>query len=151
MPSVSVRHGPRVCAPTQLACCTEPITAAQRQCMLVLLYAGGIAQLLAGMWEARRGKIFGATAFSSYGAFWISYGLFGILSTVSPCCAVVKWSGTSACCHHDYKVACGPENHTPLGCEACPFLMQSAVINGGAATPIPSGLQMVRCCTELTK
>lgn len=45
--------------------------------------AGGLAQLLAGMWEARRGKIFGATAFSSYGAFWISFGLFGILSTVS--------------------------------------------------------------------
>jgi succinate-acetate transporter protein len=35
------------------------------------------------MWEARRGKIFGATAFSSYGAFWISFGLFGILSSVS--------------------------------------------------------------------
>ena len=41
---------------------------------------GGLAQLLAGMWEARRGKMFGATAFSSYGAFWISLGLFGILS-----------------------------------------------------------------------
>lgn len=39
---------------------------------------GGLAQLLAGMWEARRGKMFGATAFSSYGAFWISLGLFGI-------------------------------------------------------------------------
>lgn len=42
---------------------------------------GGIAQLLAGMWEARRGKMFGAVVFSSYGAFWISYGLFGILAT----------------------------------------------------------------------
>ena len=41
---------------------------------------GGLAQLLAGMWEARRGKMFGATAFSSYGAFWISLGLFGIFS-----------------------------------------------------------------------
>lgn len=39
---------------------------------------GGLAQLLAGMWEARRGKMFGAVAFSSYGAFWISLGLFGI-------------------------------------------------------------------------
>lgn len=57
--------------------------AAQREITLVRLDAGGIAQLLAGMWEARRGKIFGATAFSSYGAFWISFGLFGILSTVS--------------------------------------------------------------------
>jgi uncharacterized protein len=34
---------------------------------------GGIAQLLAGMWEFRKGNTFGATAFSSYGAFWISF------------------------------------------------------------------------------
>jgi len=33
---------------------------------------GGIAQLLAGMWEFRTGNTFGAVAFSSYGAFWIS-------------------------------------------------------------------------------
>ena len=35
---------------------------------------GGIVQLLAGMWEFRRGNVFASTAFSSYGAFWI--GLF---------------------------------------------------------------------------
>jgi succinate-acetate transporter protein len=35
---------------------------------------GGIAQLLAGMWEFINKNTFGATAFSSYGAFWI--GLF---------------------------------------------------------------------------
>ena len=34
---------------------------------------GGLAQLLAGMWEYRRGNTFGATAFSSFGAFWLSY------------------------------------------------------------------------------
>ncbi len=39
---------------------------------LALAYGGG-AQLLAGMWEFRKGNAFGATAFSSYGAFWISY------------------------------------------------------------------------------
>jgi succinate-acetate transporter protein len=39
---------------------------------LALAY-GGIAQLLAGMWEFRTGNTFGATAFSSYGAFWISF------------------------------------------------------------------------------
>ena len=38
-----------------------------------LAYGGG-AQLLAGMWEFRNKNVFGATAFSSYGAFWI--GLF---------------------------------------------------------------------------
>jgi succinate-acetate transporter protein len=35
---------------------------------------GGLCQLLAGMWEFRRGNVFAATAFSSYGGFWI--GLF---------------------------------------------------------------------------
>ena len=39
---------------------------------LALAY-GGIAQLLAGMWEFRTGNLFGALAFSSYGAFWISF------------------------------------------------------------------------------
>src|SRR5919205_1384552 len=39
---------------------------------LALAY-GGIAQFAAGMWEFRTGNTFGATAFTSYGAFWISY------------------------------------------------------------------------------
>jgi hypothetical protein len=39
---------------------------------LALAY-GGIAQLLAGMWEYRNNNTFGATAFSSFGAFWISF------------------------------------------------------------------------------
>jgi len=34
---------------------------------------GGLVQLLAGMWEFACGNTFGATAFSGYGAFWISY------------------------------------------------------------------------------
>src|SRR5689334_14022587 len=42
---------------------------------LALAY-GGLAQLLAGMWEFRRGNTFGATAFGSFGAFWISYWAF---------------------------------------------------------------------------
>ncbi|EIM91762.1 uncharacterized protein STEHIDRAFT_46422 [Stereum hirsutum FP-91666 SS1] len=37
------------------------------------LFCGGLAQLLAGMWEFAVGNTFGATAFSSYGAFWLSY------------------------------------------------------------------------------
>jgi succinate-acetate transporter protein len=39
---------------------------------LALVYGGGV-QLLAGMWEFARKNTFGALAFSSYGAFWISY------------------------------------------------------------------------------
>jgi uncharacterized protein len=42
---------------------------------LALAY-GGLAQLLAGMWEFRTGNTFGATAFVSYGAFWLSFWAF---------------------------------------------------------------------------
>src|SRR3954462_9608632 len=34
---------------------------------------GGLAQLLAGMWEFRTGNTFGAVAFTSFGAFWLSF------------------------------------------------------------------------------
>jgi uncharacterized protein len=43
---------------------------------------GGLAQLLAGMWEFRNRNVFGATAFSTYGAFWI--GLFLWVQFVAP-------------------------------------------------------------------
>jgi uncharacterized protein len=39
---------------------------------LALAY-GGIGQFAAGIWEFAKGNTFGATAFCSYGAFWISY------------------------------------------------------------------------------
>src|SRR5215470_6220068 len=38
------------------------------------LFYGGLTQFCAGMWEFRTGNVFGATAFSSYGGFWISLG-----------------------------------------------------------------------------
>ena len=37
------------------------------------LFYGGLAQLLAGMWEFVKGNTFGALAFTSFGAFWMSY------------------------------------------------------------------------------
>lgn len=39
---------------------------------LALAY-GGIAQFAAGLWEFAKGNTFGATAFCSFGAFWVSY------------------------------------------------------------------------------
>jgi succinate-acetate transporter protein len=39
---------------------------------LALAY-GGVAQLIAGIWEFRTGNTFGAVAFCSYGAFWLSF------------------------------------------------------------------------------
>jgi uncharacterized protein len=44
------------------------------------IFYGGLAQLLAGMWEFRNRNVFGATAFSTYGAFWMGLGLFIILA-----------------------------------------------------------------------
>src|SRR5947209_4790327 len=58
---------------------------------LALAY-GGIAQLLAGMWEFRTGNTFGAVAFASYGAFWIS---FFFLVRLTPA-ALVTPHGVSA-------------------------------------------------------
>jgi succinate-acetate transporter protein len=56
---------------------------------LALAY-GGIAQLIAGIWEFRTGNTFGAVAFCSFGAFWISFyilvkvGLPGLLAVKAP-------------------------------------------------------------------
>jgi hypothetical protein len=40
---------------------------------------GGLIQLLAGMWEFRNRNVFGATAFSTYGGFWLGLGLWVLL------------------------------------------------------------------------
>jgi len=40
---------------------------------------GGLCQLLAGMWEFRNRNVFGATAFSTYGGFWIGLALWALL------------------------------------------------------------------------
>src|SRR5256712_8825453 len=39
------------------------------------LFYGGAVQVLAGMWEFRSGNTLGATAFSSYGGFWLAVGI----------------------------------------------------------------------------
>jgi len=44
--------------------------------MPVAMLYGGLAQFMAGMWDVRRGDIFGATCFTSFGAFWMGLALF---------------------------------------------------------------------------
>lgn len=44
---------------------------------LALAY-GGLAQFGAGMWEFKRNNTFGATAFTSYGAFWMAFAILVI-------------------------------------------------------------------------
>ena len=42
-------------------------------------FYGGLAQVIAGVIEGRRGEIFGFTAFTSYGLFWIALSLAVVL------------------------------------------------------------------------
>ena len=42
----------------------------------IALFYGGIAQLLAGMWEFKKNNTFGALAFTSYGAFWMAFAAY---------------------------------------------------------------------------
>jgi uncharacterized protein len=64
---------------------------------LALAY-GGIVQLLAGMWEFRTGNTFGALAFCSFGAFWISFWALnvfyakGITGNVGHAVGVYLWA-----------------------------------------------------------
>ena len=53
------------------------------------LLFGGLVQLLAGMWEFRNDNTFGAVAFTSYGAFWISYFFYAeyVAGTLPPAAA----------------------------------------------------------------
>jgi len=47
--------------------------------MPVAMFYGGLAQFMAGMWDVKRGDTFGATCFSSFGAFWMGLATFFFL------------------------------------------------------------------------
>jgi succinate-acetate transporter protein len=44
------------------------------------MFYGGLAQFCAAMWEFKKDNTFGATAFASYGAFWMALALWHILA-----------------------------------------------------------------------
>lgn len=52
-------------------------------------FYGGLAQLLAGMQEYKKNNVFGATAFSTYGAFWLSLATLTVFESTG----VIDWSG----------------------------------------------------------
>lgn len=52
-------------------------------------FYGGLAQLLAGMQEFKKNNVFGATAFSTYGAFWLSLATLVVFEALS----VINWGG----------------------------------------------------------
>jgi uncharacterized protein len=60
------------------------------------LFYGGLAQLTAGMWEFRNGNVFGATAFSTYGGFWLALGIFVTFIVLSK-----NWAGAVTANPHD--------------------------------------------------
>ncbi|QRV76941.1 glyoxylate pathway regulator [Ceratobasidium sp. AG-Ba] len=61
---------------------------------------GGLTQLLAGMWEFAEGNSLGATGFSCYGGFWISY-------------ALINWPGTGVA--ESYVGDAAKQAHDALG------------------------------------
>jgi succinate-acetate transporter protein len=64
--------------------------------MPVAMLYGGLAQFMAGMWDVRRGDIFGATCFTSFGAFWMGLALFFFMKFAGvPVIADVSASGVA--------------------------------------------------------
>ena len=60
------------------------------------LFYGGTVQILAGMWEFRNRNVFGATAFSTYGGFWLALGIFVTFVVLSK-----NWAGAVTKNPHD--------------------------------------------------
>lgn len=52
---------------------------------------GGSAQIIAGVFEYKKGNTFGFTAFTSYGAFWWSFALFKMFFTQDVSPSFVAW------------------------------------------------------------
>jgi len=48
------------------------------------IFYGGLAQIIAGIMEYRKGNTFGVTAFTSYGLFWLSFVFLLILPSMFP-------------------------------------------------------------------
>ena len=59
--------------------------------LAIALAFGGSAQMIAGMFEYKKGNTFGFTAFISYGAFWWSFALFKIFFAQDVDATFVAW------------------------------------------------------------
>ncbi len=59
--------------------------------LAMALAFGGSTQIIAGVFEFAKGNSFGFTAFTSYGAFWISFALFKIFFTAGVAHSFVGW------------------------------------------------------------
>jgi hypothetical protein len=61
------------------------------------IFYGGLAQIIAGILEYRKGNTFGVTAFSSYGLFWLSLVGLVVIPTLIP--GVTKPGDTAMGCY----------------------------------------------------
>jgi uncharacterized protein len=52
----------------------KPVVAAV---LPLALFYGGLGQLIAGLFDFRKGNTFGATAFCTYGGFWLAFAFYG--------------------------------------------------------------------------
>ena len=48
------------------------------------IFYGGLAQIIAGILEYRKGNTFGVTAFTSYGLFWLSFAALVVIPNLIP-------------------------------------------------------------------
>lgn len=93
-PDIQVAHAPGIADPAPLGLAGFALTTVLLSALnagkiatggLVFvgmaLFYGGLGQFLAGMWEFRRNNTFGATAFSSYGSFWMGLGILFVIDT----------------------------------------------------------------------
>ncbi len=109
---------------------------------LALAY-GGIAQFLAGIWEFRTGNTFGAVAFCSYGAFWISF--FFIVQSVGKNVPTEVFSGLGLylwmwgifTCLHVRLLAADDRGRGP-GVPACSRSPTSSSASGTRGWPEPA-------------
>jgi hypothetical protein len=69
-------------------------SAVQTTVLGLALFYGGIAQFAAGIWEFAKGNTFGAVAFCSYGAFWMSF--WYLINHVVPAQAALATAATPA-------------------------------------------------------
>jgi succinate-acetate transporter protein len=53
-------------------------------------FYGGLVQLLAGMWEFRNRNVFGATAFATYGGFWLGLAFWARFAFTHPLAGAVS-------------------------------------------------------------
>ena len=70
---------------------------------------GGFIQLLAGMWEFRNRNVFGATAFSTYGGFWIGLGLWALLVHAPAGAKDVGWILLAFAIFNTYMLICSTQ------------------------------------------